>query len=490
MALKTSEPSPLETWTVKGLCWKLLYANHRPSLGPARWARIIEQADGPRDVKNLALDDDVPAAPFVEALNVLDVELADGDGSFVEQAGRAMAERWATMYRRLVAQLDGRPERMLELLCEEVLPWLTGRASAASLVSAGDRAVRLRLRTGFPAPFEQGLVEGFVELTGTQATLSTQGSEVMASWEPVQPAVPSKPEILLQAMRPGLLPATIVPVLAGTAVAAWLGTVHTVTLAAALVAATLLHVAANLANDVFDHRSGTDQATLSPTPFSGGSRVIQRGLLDWRAVAYLAAGIGALGAGLGLTLAWVAGPPVLVLGAIGAALGYAYTGEPFRLAHRGLGELTVAVVFGPLITAGAAAVHFGQLPPVALITGVPLGLAMAGTLMVNELPDAPWDAKTGKRTLVVRLADHARTATAAMALAPILTVAALVALGSLPPATLIVLAALPLAGLVARGVLAHEPTEDLVATQAQAVTLHAMTGLLLAAGLVVEVVLG
>jgi 1,4-dihydroxy-2-naphthoate octaprenyltransferase len=42
----------------------------------------------------------------------------------------------------------------------------------------------------------------------------------------------------------------------------------------------LLHSGANVANDYFDHISRNDWLNKNPTPFSGGSRFIQKGLLS------------------------------------------------------------------------------------------------------------------------------------------------------------------------------------------------------------------
>ena len=83
-------------------------------------------------------------------------------------------------------------------------------------------------------------------------------------------------------------------------------------------------------------------------------------------------------------------------------LGYLYTAPPVRLvARRGLGELGIALAFGPLVTAGVVYVLTQQLTPMAFLIGLPVGLLTANILLINEFPDAASDATTGKNHLVV-----------------------------------------------------------------------------------------
>src|SRR3984893_12627685 len=86
---------------------------------------------------------------------------------------------------------------------------------------------------------------------------------------------PTGPRIWLLVARPATLPAAIVPVLVGSA-AAGHGTlgVHEVTLIATLVAALLIQVGTNFANDVFDFRRGADTVDRL-----GPLRVTQGGLV-------------------------------------------------------------------------------------------------------------------------------------------------------------------------------------------------------------------
>jgi 1,4-dihydroxy-2-naphthoate octaprenyltransferase len=131
--------------------------------------------------------------------------------------------------------------------------------------------------------------------------------------------------------------------------------------------------------------------------------VLVDGLLTRRQTAVVAAAFYGSGIAAGLAVALLREPRVLWLGVAGVALAFFYHAPPLRLSYRGLGELAVAVVYGPLICCGTYLVQRGQVPPWVVLVSLPLGLLVAAFLWVNEFPDFRADAAGGKRTLVVRL---------------------------------------------------------------------------------------
>ena len=104
------------------------------------------------------------------------------------------------------------------------------------------------------------------------------------------------------------------------------------------------------------------------------------------------------------SLVLTVGQPVIVVGLLGAALGFFYTAPPLKLiARRGLGELTIGLCFGPLVTLGTVAALSGTLDMNAFWMGLPLGLLTTGILWINQFPDYESDKATGKNNLVVTL---------------------------------------------------------------------------------------
>lgn len=215
----------------------------------------------------------------------------------------------------------------------------------------------------------------------------------------------SRIKLWVFALRAPFLTASAIPVLVGTAAAFWAGRVfEPLRLALALGGVVSLHLGANLANDYFDYVTGCDQLNPEPTPFSGGSRVIQNGLISSRAILAASLAFFAIGAALGLVLnALVPGNQVLYLGVAGLAGGLLYSAVPAKLSYRGIGEAVVFALFGPLAVAGAYLCQTGRLEALPFAASVPCGLLVLAILLVNEVLDARWDREAGKRTLVVRL---------------------------------------------------------------------------------------
>jgi 1,4-dihydroxy-2-naphthoate polyprenyltransferase len=213
-------------------------------------------------------------------------------------------------------------------------------------------------------------------------------------------AVPTRPSALeawLLATRPRTLVAGISPVAVGSALAAHDGAFHPLPALAALAGALLIQVGTNLSNDYEDFRRGADTAQRV-----GPARATQQGWLPPAAVHRAALGCFALALLVGLYLVAVAGWPILLVGLVCIAAGYAYTGGPFPLAYHGLGDVFVLVFFGLVAVGGTYFVQTLGFRPAVALAAVPVGLLGVALLAVNNTRDAPTDAAAGKRTLVVR----------------------------------------------------------------------------------------
>jgi len=164
---------------------------------------------------------------------------------------------------------------------------------------------------------------------------------------------------------------------------------------------TLTQLMTHYANDYFDLEA--DRANLTPTRWSGGSRVLPGGALA--PIVALRAALTLLAAALAATLVLArrAGVGPAALAGVMIALAWQYSAPPGRFCARGLGEAATALVvtllvpaFGFLLQARALA------PPIFLAAALPCALQFA-MLLAIEFPDAAGDAAVGKRTLVVRL---------------------------------------------------------------------------------------
>ena len=216
--------------------------------------------------------------------------------------------------------------------------------------------------------------------------------------------LPARLRRLFLATRPAFAPASLAPVVVGTAWGASIaGRLLWVPALLAVLATLLVHLGANVLNDVADDLSGADRDNEERIfPYTGGSRFIQNGLLSLPAMT--AWGTTLLGAAalLGIVLADLRGAGVIIFGLIGVALAIAYSLPRAQLAARGLGELAIAVAFGILPVTGAAWLQSGRIDAQSLLMSIPVGLWGAAILLMNEVPDRAADARAGKETLVVR----------------------------------------------------------------------------------------
>jgi len=307
---------------------------------------------------------------------------------------------------------------------------------------------------------------------------------------PVKPTL-SRGWLFLRATRLPFLSATFVPVALGVAVAALHGEWHWWLAILTLIAASCVHLALNIANDVFDTLSGADQANVTPTQFSGGSRVILYGLMSMRQMVLLMLGFYAVGVGLGLYLAVARGFwPLFWIGVAGLFISVFYTAPPFRFVHRGVGELMVFLGFGPIMTIGAYYVQARAWSWEAIYASLPVGILIALVLYVNEVPDRPGDSAAGKRTLPVRLSKRAVIMAYALSVATAFGLILFGAIfGVIPRPTIIALAAIPLAVQVYRGLQAHyDSPYQLMPKMGTNVQLHLFTGLLLILGYVIAII--
>lgn len=224
-------------------------------------------------------------------------------------------------------------------------------------------------------------------------------TEAMADLEPALPV-----STLVRMTRPGFLAITVVAVLLGWASADACGhPPQTGTALLTLVLALLAHAAGNVLNDVHDAENGADAAnTQGVYPFTGGARLIQQGVVSVRQTRDLARALLIVLLPAGVALALLTAPVVLGIGALGLLLAWAYSAPPLVLMARGLGELTVALVWA-LVVLGADAVQRGNVFIVPVFMAVGYGLLIANILLINGVPDALADAQVGKATLAVRL---------------------------------------------------------------------------------------
>ena len=202
----------------------------------------------------------------------------------------------------------------------------------------------------------------------------------------------------LLASRPKTLPAAIVPVWVGCALAyrltgAWDGWLAFYT----VMSAVWIQVATNFFNDAIDSEKGADtDARLGPV------RATAAGQLSLKTVYTAAFVCLLLAAAFGWPLFVARGWPMIAIAVPSFYLAYGYTGGPLPLAYRGLGELFVILFFGLVAVMGTVFVQTGVWYVQALVAGLAIGCLSAVLIAINNLRDVDEDRLNDKRTLAVK----------------------------------------------------------------------------------------
>jgi 1,4-dihydroxy-2-naphthoate octaprenyltransferase len=203
---------------------------------------------------------------------------------------------------------------------------------------------------------------------------------------------------VLSGARPKTLAAGVVPVWVG-GVLAWKlsGSIDWWLLACTLLAALCIQIATNFFNDAVDGKKGADGERRT-----GPKRLTGTGEMSFGQVMGLGAVFLAGAVAFGTPLVMARGWPMLAIGIPSLFLAYGYTGGPFPLAYRGLGEVFVILFFGFVAVMGTVFIQTGTWPPEAVLLGGQVGLLSAVLISVNNFRDREEDALVGKRTLAVR----------------------------------------------------------------------------------------
>lgn len=281
------------------------------------------------------------------------------------------------------------------------------------------------------------------------------------------------------AARPATLPASIAPVLVGTAAGVHEGAFSLLPFFSALIAAVLIQIGANLANDLFDFEKGADTSERLGPP-----RVTQQGLASPQQVRLAMILSFSAAMAIGLYLIAIGGWPILVIGVLCIAAGIAYTGGPWPLGYHGLGDLFVFLFFGLVAVIGSTYLQTGTLSLTAFAAALPVGCTVTAILVVNNLRDIETDRQAGKSTLAVRLgAPFTRAQYALLLLLPYVLVTGFVVGGVFPQTCWLVWLTLPLAVSLIRTVLGGTEGRALNAVLKGTGQLHLFFGIALAGAL-------
>lgn len=205
-------------------------------------------------------------------------------------------------------------------------------------------------------------------------------------------------------IRPFALPASTMPVIFGSVLAYVYGSSSFSfgLFFLAFLAMIMLHSGANILNDIYDFKKGLDKF---PTPVSGG--VVRKIITTNEAMKAVLVFL-TIGTLIGIYLAWVVGPKLLLIGVPGLLIGVFYTiGGKFALKYRALGDLAVFLNFGILGALGAWYVQTATFSWIPVLWAIPIATLVIAILHANNWRDIASDQEGHIHTIASLLGDKA-----------------------------------------------------------------------------------
>lgn len=286
--------------------------------------------------------------------------------------------------------------------------------------------------------------------------------------------------VWLSAARPHTLPASVVPVFVGAALAINHQQFRWDTSIVTLLCAILIQIGTNFANDYYDFKKGADRKDRI-----GFVRATAAGLVSpssMKLATYLTMFIAFL---VGLYLVWIGGWVILLIGVLSLLFGIAYTGGPYPLGYNGLGDIFVFIFFGLLAVSGTYYVNALEWSAESLWLAIPVGALCVNILVVNNLRDIDQDKISGKRTLGVIFGEKALKYEYALLLSLSFTTPVFLFLNySYSLIILLPLLSLPMALILLNQIFHHQDKRILNSTLEKTAKFMVLFGVLLSIGVI------
>lgn len=210
-----------------------------------------------------------------------------------------------------------------------------------------------------------------------------------------------------EAVRPLSLTASLIPLLLGGVIAYFAtGAFNWTLFILTLLGGVMIQAGTNMINDWKDAARDNENVE-GIRPFTGGSRMIQLGLISRADMGFFGITLSIIAALIGIFLVFKSGWGLIPLIAYGMLAGVFYTNDEkgkfsFINIAPGVAEFLIATTYGVLMTLGAFYVQTGYFSLQAFLISLPVALLITNVLLINQFQDAKSDEKSKKNTLVVR----------------------------------------------------------------------------------------
>ena len=200
--------------------------------------------------------------------------------------------------------------------------------------------------------------------------------------------------------RPKTLTGAITPVMIGSALAYMDGHFQWLPALICCLFASLMQIAANFINDLFDYLKGTDREDrLGPERACAQGWISPRAMRNGIIITVLFTCL------IGSSLLFYAGWELIIVGLLCVLFAFLYTTGPYPLSYNGWGDILVIVFFGFVPVGGTYYVQALTWTTDTTIASLICGLLIDTLLVVNNYRDREADARSGKRTVIVRFGE-------------------------------------------------------------------------------------
>lgn len=200
------------------------------------------------------------------------------------------------------------------------------------------------------------------------------------------------------AARPKTLTAALIPVVTACALA-WKDSAFNLYAATVCMAfASLMQIASNLINDLYDFKKGTDgDDRLGPKRATAQGWITPKAMQAGIMITLITA------CASGCLLISQSGLWLVALGAACVVFAFLYT---TFLSYYGFGDMLVIIFFGIVPVTATYYIQAEKITPELLICAFSCGIVSDTLLVLNNFRDRDTDRRTGKRTLIVMLGER------------------------------------------------------------------------------------
>ncbi len=200
------------------------------------------------------------------------------------------------------------------------------------------------------------------------------------------------------------LPQSLLPAITAVAVAGASCSFGWIQAALCVIGVAFAHLGLNLADDYFDYQVGSAEVRKKHASEGVRARMVKYpyltdGTATVRELAMVSCIFLFIAVVCGVVIAFLSGWKVLWFALAGAVVGYTYSGAPFRLGFRYLGELIIFLMFGPLLMTGIYFACTGHISYEIVLISIAVGFLVTNIVYSHSIMDAEHDIKAGKCTM-------------------------------------------------------------------------------------------